>query len=573
MKIKLFFALICFYCLTPIRYYSQSCTFPSAWYSNLQSKSYTYTFDWGSISLSMFPNETNLNTVKSNIRSNIFSALGSWGGAAGISFSYVGDYQSADLSVEFTDLSGKAGDVSYYPLAIIFDTSVDFTFSQSQYYFTFSTVAFHEAGRLFHGTDHPNYDDDTSATIECYPNRSISSISSCDAYAMNTLYYYTASYNNEFETGLTGGDMTVNGTTTTLPSGGSSTTWHKNDPTRTLAAVDQTAGTYYRLFDNWNDGEYSTGTINVAKTDKYYKAKFKKRFEITYDGSVTISYITYSPNEVYYTKENNSFSAYANPKVVNSMYEVLSSWKLGNDVLGYDNPHSFSPNNHTNYTIIYSVQKPTNDYRNQHFNDTVGACVKVKWDKHPLDNSQIKKYSIFRKVRHNGVTGNEVQIGTVTANGSSNYSFVDNDYIITSGYTDLLFYDVRAFYDPDNDGTGVYSDADFISIFGELFSINQNSRQLASALNSEKPENYSLSNYPNPFNPSTTINYELPENGFVTIKVFDMLGKELATLVNENKSAGYYNVNFDASKLTSGVYIYTISANGFIQSKKMLLVK
>ena len=90
---------------------------------------------------------------------------------------------------------------------------------------------------------------------------------------------------------------------------------------------------------------------------------------------------------------------------------------------------------------------------------------------------------------------------------------------------------------------------------------------------SELPMEYSLSNYPNPFNPSTTINYQLPENGFVTIKVYDVLGKEVATLVNENKSAGYYNVSFDASKLTSGVYIYTISANGFIQSKKMLLMK
>lgn len=80
-------------------------------------------------------------------------------------------------------------------------------------------------------------------------------------------------------------------------------------------------------------------------------------------------------------------------------------------------------------------------------------------------------------------------------------------------------------------------------------------------------------NYPNPFNPTTTINYQLPENGFVTIKIYDMLGKEIATLVNENKSAGYYKVEFNASKLTSGVYIYTINANNFIQSKKMLLTK
>ena len=96
---------------------------------------------------------------------------------------------------------------------------------------------------------------------------------------------------------------------------------------------------------------------------------------------------------------------------------------------------------------------------------------------------------------------------------------------------------------------------------------------MAMAVNAEKPNEYSIANYPNPFNPTTTINYQLPENGFVTIKVYDVLGKEVATLVNENKSAGYYKVDFDASRLTSGVYIYTINANGFVQSKKMLLMK
>lgn len=85
---------------------------------------------------------------------------------------------------------------------------------------------------------------------------------------------------------------------------------------------------------------------------------------------------------------------------------------------------------------------------------------------------------------------------------------------------------------------------------------------------------YSLSqNYPNPFNPTTTISYQLPENSFVTIKVYDLLGKEIETLVNENKSAGYYKVNFDASKLPSGVYFYNLTTGSNSISKKMLLMK
>lgn len=89
-----------------------------------------------------------------------------------------------------------------------------------------------------------------------------------------------------------------------------------------------------------------------------------------------------------------------------------------------------------------------------------------------------------------------------------------------------------------------------------------------------RPKAYKLSvNYPNPFNPSTTIQYQIPYSSSVSIKVFNIVGKEVATLVNELKPAGYYEVSFDASKLTSGVYFYTIRAGNFIQSKKMMLVK
>ncbi len=80
-------------------------------------------------------------------------------------------------------------------------------------------------------------------------------------------------------------------------------------------------------------------------------------------------------------------------------------------------------------------------------------------------------------------------------------------------------------------------------------------------------------NYPNPFNPNTTIRYQIPQDGFVTLKIYDILGSEIATLVNEEKTAGRYEVNFNASSLSSGVYIYKIQSGSFINSKKMLLLK
>lgn len=92
--------------------------------------------------------------------------------------------------------------------------------------------------------------------------------------------------------------------------------------------------------------------------------------------------------------------------------------------------------------------------------------------------------------------------------------------------------------------------------------------------NNEMPSAYKLEqNYPNPFNPSTTINYSIPSASEVSIKVFDMLGHEVMTLVNEQKNAGNYSVNVNASNLASGIYLYKIVAGSYTDTKKMTLIK
>jgi photosystem II stability/assembly factor-like uncharacterized protein len=88
------------------------------------------------------------------------------------------------------------------------------------------------------------------------------------------------------------------------------------------------------------------------------------------------------------------------------------------------------------------------------------------------------------------------------------------------------------------------------------------------------PDKFYLSqNYPNPFNPSATIEFGLQKTGFVSIKVFDMLGREVAVLVNEVKQAGIHTAVFDGSRFTSGAYFYRIETNGFTDTKRMLLIK
>lgn len=88
------------------------------------------------------------------------------------------------------------------------------------------------------------------------------------------------------------------------------------------------------------------------------------------------------------------------------------------------------------------------------------------------------------------------------------------------------------------------------------------------------PEKFSLSqNYPNPFNPSTTIKFSIPENSFVSLKIYDINGKEISELVNKNLSQGEYEANFDASRLSSGVYFYTLRTGKFTETKVMSLIK
>ena len=88
------------------------------------------------------------------------------------------------------------------------------------------------------------------------------------------------------------------------------------------------------------------------------------------------------------------------------------------------------------------------------------------------------------------------------------------------------------------------------------------------------PTNFNLEqNYPNPFNPSTTFRYSIPQQSKVVIKVLDILGNEIETLVNEEKPSGTYELTWYAANLPSGVYFYRLQARNFVETKKMLLLK
>jgi hypothetical protein len=160
--------------------------------------------------------------------------------------------------------------------------------------------------------------------------------------------------------------------------------------------------------------------------------------------------------------------------------------------------------------------------------------------------------------------------------------FDQEDWMIRATPTTNSFQDMDFTNNPATNNTSVWykirtkDTQGKYSLFTDIISLTATQQywKVGEIAQSNLPNNYSINqNYPNPFNPTTTITYALPEPSNVSITVFDRLGREVSTLVNQNRPAGFYMATFDASKLASGVYFYTIKAGSFNQSRKMLLLK
>jgi subtilisin family serine protease len=187
---------------------------------------------------------------------------------------------------------------------------------------------------------------------------------------------------------------------------------------------------------------------------------------------------------------------------------------------------------------------------------TIGSLIKLSWS----TSTEINNYGfeVERKLNVKSQTTDDwMKIGFVEGNGNSNstknYSFEDRNL-----FANKYLYRLKQI---DNDGQYEYSEVIEIDL--------------------GLPTKYELTqNYPNPFNPSTTIKFTIPnvtlsgvEGSRVQLKVYDMLGNEVATLVNEYREAGRYEVNFDAFSLSTGIYFYRLQAGSFIETKKMILMK
>ena len=169
-------------------------------------------------------------------------------------------------------------------------------------------------------------------------------------------------------------------------------------------------------------------------------------------------------------------------------------------------------------------------------------------------------------------------------NGMESYLRLPLDKLL--GFLNYISYAIEDFTpffvnsqsEPDYNGIRKVVEDEFLSIYSQHFSTIGFGFKVDDPTNVNNlnvtPNEYGLAqNYPNPFNPTTTINYTLPSAGFTKLSVYNTIGEEVQTLVNENQSAGTYNLNFNASDLPSGLYFYSLTSGNFTQTNKMILMK
>jgi hypothetical protein len=357
-----------------------------------------------------------------------------------------------------------------------------------------------------------------------------------------------------------------------------------------IGAIEQSDGVYNRIWNtsgtnnsewdrqlyNLNPTLYSyiqnttytvltndRNTSLIAGLRKVCNINFQNNFiGVGNGGTIIVNGTQYnSPTSGITVIEQNPITATAQNQTINGIDYTFTSWSDGST----QNPRTFYPGDNITYTANFSG-KPNTANRYQHYSSSnPNLPITVLWSEHP--SMGVTQYQIWRKVNYKkqGV-GSPSLIGTVNR-GTLN--FVDNDYAGTRfGYTDyMLWYDVKPYYSTE----GTVSVDNYASVFSDGLlakGVAQNKWNSNEIVTENKMENY-----PNPFNPSTMISYQIVNPGLVSIKVYNCLGKEIANLVSEEQNSGSYKVMFNAGSLSSGIYFYRIVANGYSETKKMILTK
>ncbi len=238
--------------------------------------------------------------------------------------------------------------------------------------------------------------------------------------------------------------------------------------------------------------------------------------------------------------EPSSSSGFDEPINANSLVTI---WGLNNSVT----PHnSLFPSTFWNNNLILIPSETGNKPR-------------LVWSQHPTIT--VNNFIVYRTQSSVPLSHPEIYSTPIATLGANVFEFVDND-VRLSGST-YFYYFIKGKY-----GTQYTTRTNIVSAQGGLFKENVTEELI-------HPVKFEVMNFPNPFNPSTTINYAIPENGFTELKVYNIYGELVEMLVSGNKEAGNYSARFPAngSGLSSGIYLYTLTSGKYKTTGKMTLVK
>lgn len=307
---------------------------------------------------------------------------------------------------------------------------------------------------------------------------------------------------------------------------------------------------FYSIFFNNSNTGYVSGNEIILKTTDAGMTWTNKMF-------TGYSYIS----QVYFADESTGYACSYSKKIMKTT-NAGANWQ---DVFTYTGVGYLNGLQFINANTGTVVGGNTTDLGSASILRTTDGGI--NWTNYSFNNSTIYGLGRVQFVNSNigyicggGLTVNTLSTIMKTTDGGSNWYFQISN--TNNAFRGIYFSNINTGYVVGSGGT-IFKTTDG---GGTMVGINTEYNQI--------PEQFSLSqNYPNPFNPSTKINFAIPKSGLVTLKVYDILGREVKTLVNEIKSPGNYAIGFNGSELTSGVYFCRMQSAGFSDVKKLVLLK
>ena len=349
-------------------------------------------------------------------------------------------------------------------------------------------------------------------------------------------------------------------------------------------------------FFNKQTPRQTLGPLNYKKISGYAQVKIEIRkadqshitgddYQITFDDTTSQtqkSFNVYNLTKNNFVLKNVPIIPYSESPIFGGL--TLYTEDTTNTIDTANSRWSHKDPNNLNYTLLQINYPSLNiigkrypfNYMfvfSDNYSDSSNSLYKA-FGKNALPNKMVN-FKIY-DITNNNIP-EQVQFGFTTPNTSKGDSLSNLNQVFLSNHDGTSISWMILF--SGNSNSNVPHGGDTLYIYTTKGISFYDTLEIFNLTSDVKPTNqlplsYNLAqNYPNPFNPTTIINYSVPKAGLVTINVYDILGREIKQLVNEQKNAGTYNIEFNASKLATGVYFYRMQAGSFAETKKLLLLK